>query len=431
MNKTKGIRPVALAGYVIVFITFGVFGGWAWTAKLDSAVVAPGTISLEGNRKVVQHFEGGIIGEILVKEADRVSQGEVLLRLNDVEARANLDVFSTRLGVAQIAEARLLAERNLDESFEAPAALSVSDLSDTLQTALANQQGMFADRRSILQSQTDILSGRVEQIYVQIQGLELQKSALERRLANFQSMVERMKSGEEEGLVQTNVLSQRQDDLIQIEADLGRIISEIAQARNTIGETNLELLQLEQQFRERANTELEQIRAETAELGERAKVAEDILTRTDIISPGDGTIQNLQVHTVGSVIRPGDVLMELVPQDEQLVINARVAPTDIDNVAEGLTTEVRFTAFKSRLTPIVLGEVQSVSKDVITPSNQGEMPYYLARIHVEDEDIDEDIRYRLTAGMPADAVITTGERSVVQFLASPLMDAIRKSLLEE
>lgn len=430
-DKSRSIRPAVLAGFTIIFLTFGVLGGWASVAKLDSAVVAPGTISLDGNRKVVQHLEGGIVDGILVKEADTVVEGQPLLRLNSVEARSNLQVLSYRLDLARIAEARLLAERNLDASVSIPVDLLSDDNSEVLQAAIDDQIGLFEDRRSILQSQTEILSSRVEQTHEQIGGLELRKSALERRLANYRTLVERMRDGEERGLIQSNVLSQREDELIQIESNLGGIISEIAQAKNVISETKLQSLQVSQEYRERANVELDSIRSDISELQERVVVARDVLTRTELLAPASGSVQNLQVHTVGSVVRPGDVLMEIVPKDEQLIITARVSPIDIDNVSPGLATEVRFSAFKARLVPIALGTVETVSEDVITPSNPNEQPYYLARIDVPDDQIDDSIRDRLTAGMPADVVITTGERTVAHYLTSPLMDAVRKSLLEE
>jgi HlyD family type I secretion membrane fusion protein len=219
--------------------------------------------------------------------------------------------------------------------------------------------------------------------------------------------------------------------MISIEASLGGIISEIAQAKNVINETEFEMLQIRQEYRERASNELEEVRAEIAELTQRQNIASDILKRTEIRAPGSGTIQNLKVHTINSVIRPGDVLMELVPEDEELVINARVSPQDVDNVVPGLSTEVRFTAFKTRLTPILLGNINSVSNDVITPENPQESPYYLARIEVNEADIPEEISGRLTAGMPADVIITTGERTVINYILSPLLDAVRKSLIEE
>jgi HlyD family secretion protein len=418
-------------GYFIVFITFGVLGTWATFAKLDSAVFAPGTISLEGNRKVVQHFEGGIVQDLVVKEADTVAEGDVLLRLSGVEARSNLEAIDTRLDVAKIMESRLLAERNVSDEITLPDDLNPEKASAAVEYAFKDQQELFDDRRSILKSRMDILSSRIEQVNDQIVGLDLQKSASDRRVENFTEMMVRMRSGQEQGLIQTNLLSQREDEMIEIEASLGSVISEIAQARNLINETEFEMLQIKQEYRERASNELEEIRAEIAELEQRHNIANDVLERTEIRAPGSGTIQNLKVHTIGSVIRPGDVLMELVPDDEELVVNARVSPRDIDNVLPGLSTEVRFTAFQTRLTPILLGIVNSVSNDVITPENPQEMPYYLARIDVNEADIPEDINGRLTAGMPADIIITTGERTVLNFIVSPLLDAVRKSLIEE
>ncbi|MBM2324337.1 MULTISPECIES: HlyD family type I secretion periplasmic adaptor subunit [Marivita] len=430
MVKKPSPKPVALAGYVLIFLTFGVLGSWAAVAKLDSAVVAPAIISLEGNRRVVQHFEGGIVEAIRVAEADTVEQGDILLRLSAVEARSNLEVLSTRLDVSRMIEARLLAERKLAPDVVFPADL-VSGDNQVVVAVRDDQTDLFREGRSILKSQEDILRARREQIEVQIEGLELQKSAFQRRIDNYTEMLDRMRDGESRGLIQGNVLSQREDEMIEIEANLGKVISEIAQARASIGETALQILQLNQEYRQKANTELERIRAEISELQERRKVAIDVLNRTEIRAPGSGTIQNLKVHTVGSVIRPGDVLMELVPEDEELIINARVSPIDKDNVAPGLLTEVRFTAFKTKLTPIMLGSVESVSGDVITPDNPNDPPYFLARVAVDENDIPEEIRDRITAGMPVDVIITTGERTVANFIVSPLMDAVRKSMIEE
>ena len=430
MAKKPSPRPIAIMGYAVVILTFGVLGSWAAVAKLDSAVFAPGTISLEGNRKVVEHFEGGIVQEILVDEADTVAQGDVLVRLSSVEASSNLHIIDTRLDVARIVEARLLAEREMADTLELPN-MNVGQSSDAVKSAIADQKGLFEDRRSILNSRMDILESQIEQTHEQIEGLELQKAALTRRVENFMTMIERMRGGEEQGLIQKNVMSQREDEMIQIEASLGKVISEIAQARNVINKTRLEKLQLNQEYRQRANTELEDIRAEISELEQRKRVAQDVMSRTEIRAPGSGTIQDLKLHTVGSVIKAGDVLMELVPENEELIVNARVSPRDIDNVSPGLDTEVRFTAFKTKLTPIMLGNVRSVSNDVITPENPQEMPYYLARVEVDENDIPKEIDGRLSAGMPADVIITTGERTVVNFIASPLLDAVRKSLIEE
>ena len=253
-NSKPSPKPVALMGYILIFITFGVFGSWAAVAKLDSAVVAPATISLEGNRRVVQHFEGGIVEEILVTEAGTVTQGDVLVRLSSIEARSNLEVFSTRLDVARLVAARLLAERALEDAVVFPEDV-LSRNSQSVSSVLADQKDLFSDRRLILKSQEDILLARVEQIKVQIEGLEIQKGAFERRIANYTEMLVRMRDGETRGLIQGNQLSQREDELIEIEANLGQVISDIAQARASIGETELQALQLKQEYRERASTD--------------------------------------------------------------------------------------------------------------------------------------------------------------------------------
>ena len=230
MAKKPSPKPVALAGYVLIFLTFGVLGSWAAVAKLDSAVVAPGTISLEGNRRVVQHFEGGIVEEILVTEADAVQEGDVLVRLSSVEAQSNLGVLSSRLDVARMIEARLLAERKLADEIEFPEEL-VSGENPIVTAVRDDQLDLFREGRSILKSQEDILRARMGQIEVQIEGLELQRSAFERRIDNYTEMLTRMRDGESRGLIQGNVLSQREDELIEIEANLGQVISDIAQAR--------------------------------------------------------------------------------------------------------------------------------------------------------------------------------------------------------
>lgn len=431
MATLRSTKPITLAGFTVIFMTFGVFGGWATVAKLDSAVIAPGTVALEGNRKVVQHLEGGIVSDILVHEAQRVETGDVLVRLTDVEARSNLEVIANRLAIAEITEARLVAERKMAESFELPDGVEGTMRNQAVASAWEDQRDLFVDRRSVRDSQIEILNARMRQTENQIDGLKTQKTALEKRLENYAKMVERMRDGSASGLVQGNVLSQREDEFIQIESDLGGIVSEIAQAENAIGGMELEALQVEQEYRERANTELEEIRSEIAELQEREKVATDVLSRTAIRSPGDGTIQNLKVHTVGEVVRPGEDLMELVPENEKLVINARVAPVDIDNVVPGLVAEVRFSAIKSRLTPIIVGEVETVSGDVITPENPNEDAYYLARIDVSDVELPPIVEEKISAGMPSEVVVKSGERRVVDYLASPLMDAVRKSLIEE
>lgn len=428
--KATNPRVYSFAGYVIIFITFGIFGIWAYFAVIASAVVAPGVVSLENNRKIVQHLEGGIVQKIFVQEAAFVQIGDPIIVLENVEFNSSVAVLEQRKAVLEAVISRLIAEQTYSESLKFPDNLTESD-DPLISGALQTQINIFNDRRSIFMSQTEIFEFRAHQLTAQAEGYQMQLDALERRLVLRTELLERMRTGEERGVVENNRLSEMQDSVIQIEASIGEVISEIAQVKAAAGEAQLSIIKLKQEYSERANTELKQARAELNEVDEQLNVSRDRLRRTTILAPTTGRVQNLMVTTPGSVIRPGEVLMEIIPSDETLLVDARVAPVDVSNVRPGLETEVRFTSFKNKLSDIVLGQVQSVSADVMTSGDSSHPPYYLARIKVDEASMTAEVREGLTAGMPADVVILTGERSVLQYITSPLMDAFSKSLREE
>ncbi len=423
-------RRFSFAGYLIILLTFGVAGGWAANAKIDSATVAPGTISLEDDRKVVQHLEGGIIKEILVREADTVAQGDVLIKLESIEARADVERLANRLKEARAVKSRLLAELQFAETITFPDDLT-SNPTPELNALLQLQESILRDRLAIFNSQTEILQHRVEQLRAQSAGLERHRDALESRVELRTGLMERLSQGEELGVVRRNELTERQDLLIELDASLGEAEAEIARVQVAVGEAQLNSIKLRQEFLSRSNLELKDIQTQIAEVQEQTKVFEDILARTEIRAPSAGKVQNVSVTTVGSVVRPGEVLMEIVPQDDELLVTARISPLDIDNVLPGQETEVRLVAFKSTLTPIMLGTVESVSSDIITPDRPSEQPYFLGRIRVPEENMTDEVRAGLTPGMPADVVIVNGERSVLNYLIAPLSDAIAKSLNEQ
>jgi HlyD family type I secretion membrane fusion protein len=417
-------------GYLIIFLTFGVMGGWAAMAKIDSASVAPGVVALEGDRQVVQHLEGGIVDEIQVREADSVEEGDTLFVLNSVEVFSNLERLSNRLNEARAIEARLFAEQefNSDISFSED---MLDNVTPELLELMNTQQNILNDRLAIFLSRSEVIEFRIEQLNGQVVGLERQRVAMERRVALSSDLMDRLTEGEERGVIVRNELVERMDFLIQIEASLGEVVNEVSQVGVSISEARLNLIQNRQEFSERINVELKDIHTELAELRESIKIAEDAFGRTVIKAPSSGTVQNVTVTTVGSVVRPGETLLEIVPQDVNLIVTARIAPTDIDNVTPGQQAEVRFASFNTKLTPVILGFVETVSSDVITPQNTQEPPYYLGRIRVSEEVMSEEIRAGLTPGMPADVVIVNGERTVLSYLVSPLVDAIAKSMREQ
>ncbi|EDQ03466.1 Type I secretion system membrane fusion protein PrsE (plasmid) [Sulfitobacter indolifex] len=430
LKKMANPRKYSFAGYVILFITFGILGTWAYFAIIASAVVAPGVVSLESDRKVVQHLEGGIVQDILVREAAFVEQGDPLLVLDNIQINSEIRVLEQRRAASEALIARLVAEQAFDEEIEfSPDLLNAED--PYVKSAVQAQRNIFEDRRSIFLSQTEILEFRAEQLNSQAEGYEVQLAAVERRHTLRNELFERMRTGEERGVIESNRLSEMQDEVIQIEASIGTAMSDIAQVKAAAGEAQLNILKLKQEYSERANSELKTARSELSEINEKLTVAADQMRRTTILAPTTGKVQSLAVTTRGSVIRSGEILMEIVPSDETLLIDAKIAPVDVDNVRPGLETEVRFSAFKARLSKVVLGEVLSISTDVVTTQDPNEAPYYLARIKVPDENLTDEIREGLTAGMPADVVILTGERTVLQYMLDPLSEAIFKSLREE
>lgn len=421
-------KPFVIAGYAVIALTFGVAGVWAATAKLDKAIVAPGTVDVAMDRREIQHLEGGIIEKISVAEGQRVKAGDILIELNNIQASANLQVVTIRLHVAQAMEARLQAERNLGSSLEFSERL-LNDKTPEVMAAIADQRQIFADRTSILQSQTDILNNRIEQLRRERQGLGDQKTAFEMRAQILSERLDRLKTGLKTGAVQTNLFTTYEDEYVAVKANVARIETEQAKVDKSIGETEFQILQTQQQFRERASSEYKEVSSQIQELIEQRKVAENVLERTKIRAPIDGTAQNLQVR--GRVIRQGQVMLEIVPDTDQMVINAHVSPADIDAVREGMTAEIKFSGLPSRFLPIITGEVATVSKASITPPDGRTPPYFLARINVSTGMIPDEIESRLTAGMGADVLISAGERTVADYLISPLTDAIWRSMNED
>lgn len=432
LSEMPGSSPrfYTFLGYALILVLFGGFGSWAAIAKIDSAIIASGIIDVKSNRKTVQHLEGGIVAEILVKEGDVVRANEILVRLNDVKAQSNLRIYSDRLHIAQAAEARLQAERNLKPKVLFPKKL-VNSPNSRIKSAINDQTNIFNDRSDVLNSQINILNSRIEQLHRQTQGLNDQKDAYRDRVKILREQLERLRAGVKKGVIQINLLSAREEVFVEVRANVGRMETELAKVEKSIGEAKFQILQTQQQYRERASTEYKDISSQIQEIIELIKIAEDVLSRLTIRASVDGTVQNLKVHTTGGVVRAGEPMMEIVPGNDQLVINAQISPIDIDNVHPGMETEIRFVAFQSRYLPVLIGSVKNVSKDVITPSDGRTLPYFLAQIDIVESMIPEKIKGRLTAGMPVDVVIKLGERTVLDYLIAPLKDALNKGFREE
>jgi HlyD family secretion protein len=423
-------RPFVLLGYLLILSTFGLLGTWAAFAKLDSAVIAGGSVAVESNRKAVQHFEGGIVDEILVKESQIINKGDVVVRLRATQATASAETLGSQLDGATALEARLMAESERATTITFPDRLLERATLPTTRKIIQDQQNQFAERRKALEGEGNILRAQIEQLKGQILGLESVVAASVQQQENLKEEYIKVRDLNAKGLYPTNRLRSMERDLLQIEGRLGQSRADIARSQQAIGETELQIVQTEKKFQEDVLQQLREVRVQIAEYSEKLRVAEDILKRVEIVSPQSGMVQNLKVHTVGGVIGQGEVIMEIVPLNEPLNVQARVSPIDINHVVPALDAEVRFPGYKSRTAPSILGRVRTVSADSLF-DEIARQPYYLAIVEVPDSAIPLDLRGKLTPGMPAEIMIATGERTVLDYLTAPLVDAIHKSFREQ
>ena len=422
-------RKAAVSGYVLIILTFGVAGGWAAVAKLDSAVVAGGFVAVDTNRKVVQHYEGGIIDEILIKEGDSVQEGQVLFRIQKIQAQANYDLQNNQLNSALAIEARLLAERRLADDIEWPK--EFADVSDKLQlqTLMRDEAAQFKERRQSLNNQSNVLESRIKQIAIEISGIEIQRQAAEKQLEFMQTELVNLRELQTRQLIAAQRVFALERERERLQGDIGRLIAEAAKGRGTTEEIKLQIQQLNQKFQEDAASALLDIRQKISDLRERIRVAHDVLRRVDIIAPRKGTVQNLKVFTIGQVVRAGEPLLEIVPDDEPLIIQAQISPTDIDSIKVGQMAEIQFPSFHDRQAPLMLGRLESVSRDRLI-DEASRQPYFLGIISISRAEMPEIFKNRVRPGMPAEILVAAGERTALNYLVSPLANSLRKSFTE-
>jgi HlyD family type I secretion membrane fusion protein len=387
-------------------------------------------VSVESSRKTIQHLEGGIVSEILAREGEIVEAGQVILRLDDTQARGNYDLLNTRLTMLVAQEARLIAESTGADALVIPDRLRTSD-DPNIVSAVALQEALFRDRKATKDGQIAILRSRIGQLGEAINGLMLQKDAIDQQLSSLTAEIDRLTRGQEIGVIAENQLASMSRSRLQLQGDLGGLTSEIAKLRQTISESELQIIQVHQEFVERAGGELRDLREMLNETSERANVAESVLERTVVRAPVRGMLQNIKVHTIGGVVRPAEPVMDIIPLDDDLVVTAQIRPIDIDSVTVGQVAEVRFPAFSAKTTPAIFGTISVVSTDVIEPENSNQSPYYSARIEVDDAVVPKDIREGLLPGMPVDVIVSTGERTFAEYFVRPLSDMFYKGMREQ
>lgn len=420
-------RRPAILGYLIIIFTFFVLGGWTAFAKLDSAVTAPGVVAVENSRKSVQHLEGGIVKEILVHEGQDVKAGQVLFRMDPTQAQASLELQENQLDDLLAQEARLVAERSQAKAIVWPEELTARSDHPLVEQSIADQTKQFHDEEASLQGQVDVLHSKIGEYKNQIQGLQVEREATKKQLQFIVQELTDLQYLLGENLVQKSRVLALDREKARLEGVIGASMADEAKAQTGIGGAELDIQQVKNKFNEQIASSILQVRQKISDMREKVRVALDVFKRQAITAPVSGTVQDLKVFTIGGVIKPGETLLQIVPDNETLIVQAHVSPQDMDRMAPGMRAEVRFPAFKSSIMPIILGRVDSVSRDRMVDETTRQS-YFLAQVVVNK--IPDDVKEHLVAGMPAELVFPTGERTVLNYLVRPLQDRMSGAFRE-
>jgi HlyD family type I secretion membrane fusion protein len=427
---TRSARRAKLVGIAVIVVFFGCFGAWAAVARLDSAAVAPGKVTVQGNSKTVQHLEGGIVKEILVKEGDVVHAGQLLVRLDPTRAVAMRDSVKGQY-LAQLAlEARLIAERDGAADITFPEPLTEAARTDPAAARLmASQQEIFRARKTQIEGQVAILNQQATQKQDQIKGLQEQVKALEEQSALIADETEAVRGLYLRHLETKPRLLALQRQAADLHGSHGATLATIAQLRESMGELKLRALDIQNQHLNSVVSDLRDAQVQVSDLKEKLDTAEDVHARTDIRAPVGGIVMSMKLFTVGGVIEPGAPILEIVPQDQGLIIEGQVSPLDIDRVHTGMDAEVRFTGLNRRTTPTVEGKVIYVSADRIDDP-RAQTSYYETYIQVDPAKVQELTGVPLYPGMPAETMILTGKRTPLDYLLSPIYGNMGRAFKE-
>tara|TARA_R100000005_G_scaffold96714_1_gene86565 strand:+ start:2319 stop:3602 length:1284 start_codon:yes stop_codon:yes gene_type:complete len=424
------VRIPVIFGLVVIFLFFGAFVGWAAFAPLGSAAIAQGVVSVEGNRKSVQHLEGGIVSEIRVKDGQTVKQGDVLIVLDEIQSRASTEIVRSRYAIALAQQARLIAERDGRTEIEYPEWLVQRKDDPNAKQAMLGQQNIFDSRQTSREGQITILKQKAVQLGEEINGLEGQVESGKRQIALINEEIRDVASLVDKKLAPVSRLRALQRNLAELNGNQSQSISRIAQTRQAIGEVELQIGEMSNQLMDEVVTELKEVQSQIFDLEEQMRASEDVLSRTEIRAPTNGFVVNLQVHTTGGVIKPGETVMDIVPDDVQLIVEAQVNTKDIDSVYIGAPAQIRFPAFSQRFSLPAKGEVLSVSADSLEDERTGNF-YYLARIQIENLDEANIEVTQLRPGMQADVMISTGERTALDYFVNPIILSFNRALRED
>ncbi|MES2626951.1 MAG: HlyD family type I secretion periplasmic adaptor subunit [Pseudomonadota bacterium] len=415
-------------GLTIAFLVFGVFGLWSAFAPIGGAVHAMGAISVKSYKKVVQHFEGGIVQEIRVQNGEMVEAGDILLVIDPTQHLAQLEIYTGQLFALTALEARLIAERDGLDAVSYPDLLSAADNKARVEKDAQDQ--VFAARKATREGAINVLNQRASQLESQVVGLEALQKTKEQLASSFAEELVEVRALLAEGFADKIRLRELERSHEMLMGEAAEITSNIAATKIQIGEAQLQIIQTQNEFQTEVVNQLAETQTNLKDTRERVIALTDIVARTEVRAPDAGIVNNLQLHTIGAVVSPGSPLAEIVPQSQDLVVEARVQITDIDRVAVGQEATIRLPTFSSKTTPTLFGKVLNVSADALL-DEATRSTYYLARIEITPESMTEIEGLLLVPGMPAEVFITTPSRTFLQFVMKPLTDSLHRSFLED
>ena len=428
LRARSGLEPAMarrlLVGLLLVVVMVASVGGWAATTPIGGAVIASGFVVVESNIKKVQHPTGGIVAEITVKNGNLVNAGDVLVSLDDTQARANLGIVASQLVQLSGRKARLEAERDQTDHVRFPAGFVISG--EDAAAIMEGEKRLFEVRQSVKNGQIAQFTERIGQLRQEIKGITAQRDAKAEEVELMREELERLEGMRKKDLVPTTRTLQAQRDLTRLRGEWGAHVAQIARSQGQISETELQIIAVTQNMQTDASKELREIEARIAELLERKIAAEDQLKRIYLRAPQTGYVHDLTVHTIGGVIGPGESVMTIVPTHETLSVEARIGTADIDQVAVGQEAVLRFPALNQRTTPEIKGTVSRIGAD-LTKDPQANAVYFTLRISVADNDRDA---FKLVPGMPVEAFISTHERTALSYLMKPISDQVTKAFRE-
>jgi HlyD family secretion protein len=422
----RSIRRHALAGLVIVAVLGGGVGGWAGTMKLSGALIAPGSVVVDSNVKKVQHPTGGIVGELRARDGDRVKAGDVVVRLDDTVTRANLAIVTKGLNELTARKARLESERDGAASVAFPADLLARVNDPDAVAAIESERRLFDLRRSARIGQKEQLRQRIEQLKEEVRGYRAQQEAKAKEIELIEREMVGVRDLWKQKLIPINRVTELERQAARLEGESAQLIAQTAQIGGKIAETELQIIQIDRDLSSEVAKETREIDGKLGEFVERKVTAEDQLKRIEIRAPQDGTVFQSTVHTVGGVITAGDPIMLIVPEADNLTVEAKVAPQDIDQVKIGQIALLRLSAFNQQATPEINGSVTRISADATSDQRTG-LTYYTIRIAMPPEEVAKLGEVTVIPGMPVEAFVQTGERTMLSYFLKPLSDQFMRA----